>query len=192
VQAELEAGGKEEHKISRAREKVLDILETENACLAWYRGKDPNPASTFRTLSFALDRRGEQFVEETREPDSTILFRQPYVAKVFQAEGAYSTVTVNSNGAFFHAVAAAHETFKDRPSYILTGVRILKVGPYEGGTLRAQVLSLLHEFGHVLDLLPGDLDNVDGKSMQNTQEVLGHCRAEIDSSSRRDTLSAKR
>jgi len=37
---------------------------------------------------------------------------------------------------------------------------------------------LLHEFGHVINLLPLDFDNVDGKSVQNTAEVLRYCRAE--------------
>jgi len=44
--------------------------------------------------------------------------------------------------------------------------------------MHAQILVLLHEFGHVLDLLPADENNVDGKSVQNTNEVLRYCRAE--------------
>src|SRR5882762_7502597 len=54
-QANLEAMGKAGQKISRAREKVLEILGAENACSAWLREKDANPAATFRTLRFELD-----------------------------------------------------------------------------------------------------------------------------------------
>ena len=50
-----------------------------------------------------------------------------------------------------------------------------------GNTLRAQVLTLLHEYGHLIDMLPVDEGDRDGRSLQNTLEVLQHCRAEIES-----------
>jgi hypothetical protein len=185
IRTDLDAVGKDGRKISRARDKVLEILESENACTEWFREKDANPASTFRTLSFALDRKGEDSVQEFRDAGSAVIFRNPYVAKVFQGDGAYGTVTVNLNGAFFRPVAIVHRTLKDRTFFGLSGTRVLQVGPYEGDTLRAQILTLLHEFGHVLDILPQDLDNFEGRSVQNTNEVLRHCRAEIESESRR-------
>jgi len=72
------------------------------------------------------------------------------------------------------------------------GVHLLRVGPYMGDTLPAQVVALLHEFGHVLDLLPRDGDDQDGKSAQNTSEVLRFCRAAVESKGKRSTLSAAR
>jgi hypothetical protein len=66
------------------------------------------------------------------------------------------------------------------------------VGPYAGDTLHAQVLALLHEFGHIVDLLPTDEGDLDGKSERNTAEVLRFCRAEVESKVRRNTLSATR
>jgi hypothetical protein len=52
----------------------------------------------------------------------------------------------------------------------------------------AGTLALLHEFGHVINLLPLDFENEDGKSVENTAKVLRFCRAEIDSRARRGTL----
>jgi len=35
------------------------------------------------------------------------------------------------------------------------------------------MVTLLHEFGHIIDLLPEDARNLDGKSVKNTDAVLG-------------------
>jgi hypothetical protein len=69
---------------------------------------------------------------------------------------------------------------------------VLYVGPYTGNTLHAQVATLLHEFGHLLDLLPVDEGDQDGKSVHNTYEVLRYCRAEVESKVKRGTLAAVR
>jgi hypothetical protein len=55
-----------------------------------------------------------------------------------------------------------------------------RIGPYQGDTLQAQVVTLLHELGHALDMLPVDENDVEGRSAQNTEEVLRYCRAEIE------------
>ena len=65
---------------------------------------------------------------------------------------------------------------------------MMGVGPYQGDSLKAQMLALLHEFGHVLDLLPLDFNNVDGKSVQNSLEVLRHCRAEIEAPAKKERI----
>jgi hypothetical protein len=193
VQPELDAIGKEGRKISRARKKVLEILENENACTAWYREKDSNPAATFRTLSFALDRKGETFIRESREPDSLIIFRNPYVARVIQADGPYATVTINAKGAFFAPMARVLEVSREGgPFNSMRDPRLLHVGPFAGDTLPAQVVTLLHEFGHVVDLLPNDEHDQDGRSVHNTDTVLHHCRAEIESALKWNALTATR
>jgi hypothetical protein len=189
-QANLEAMGKAGQKISRAREKVLAILGAENACSAWFREKDAHPAATFRTLRFELDLRGEEFIRESRDLGPLDIFRNPYVARVIQGDGPYGTVTINPKGAFFSAMAQVLEMNKEGGPPSLRGVRLLHVGPYAGDTLPAQTATLLHEFGHVLDILPTDRDNVDGKSVQNTHEVLRYCSAEIDLRSKRSTVPA--
>jgi hypothetical protein len=190
VQAKLEAMGKAGQKISRAREKVLEILGMENACSAWFRVKDANPAATFRTLRFELDLHGEEFIRESRDMGALNLFRSPYVAKVMQGDGAYGTITINTKGAFFSDASQVLEVNKDGGPASMRGMKLLHVGPYDGDTLPAQVVALRHEFGHVIDLLPTDEDNRDGKSVQNTHEVLRYCSVEVNSLSKRSTFPA--
>lgn len=190
IQLQLDAMGKAGQKITRAREKVLEILETENACRTWFQEKDTNPAATFRTLGFQLDRHGDDSVLESRDKGPMNVFRNPYVAKVIQGDGPYGMITLNTKGAFFSPLARVIEVRKEGGPPSLRGTRLLHVGPYDGDTLPAQVITLLHEFGHVLDLLPADQDNVDGKSVENTNEVLRLCSAEVDAVARRGLLSA--
>ena len=190
VQEDLARMGKSGQKILRARERVLEILQAENACSAWFREKDSNAADIFRTLSFEVDRQGEEFVLESKDLSNIILFRNPYVAKVFQGDGRYTTITINTKGAFFYPMAGVVEVWKEGGPLNHRGSRLTNVGPYAGDTMHAQILVLLHEFGHVLDLLPADENNVDGKSVQNTNEVLRFCRAEIESKPMRGALSA--
>src|SRR5713226_1853360 len=192
VQDELAAMGKTGQKILRARDKVLEILQTENACSAWLRGMDSNPAATFRTLDYALDRRGEAFVHVSRDIAPQYIVRDPYVARVGQDTGAYATITLNAGGAFFQTQAAALLGSKDGGPFKISGPRLMNIGPYRGDSVAGQTLALLHEFGHVLNLLPVDFNNEDGKSVQNTAEVLRFCQAEIESKARRATLQVQR
>jgi hypothetical protein len=192
VQENLAAMGKTDQRILRGRGRVLQILQSENACSAWFRQKDSNPAATFRTLSYEVDRRGEELIRESDGADDMKLFRSPYVARVIQADGSYATITINLKGAFFSAMATVVEEQSGGGPRSLRGARMLRVGPYAGETLYAQILALLHEFGHLVDLLPTDEGDQDGKSVRNTKEVLRFCREEIESKVRRNTLSAMR
>ena len=192
MQENLNALGKPGQKILRARERVLEILETENACSAWFRKVDSKPGAIFRTLRFALDLPGEHDVRESRDSCAVDTLRSPYVAKVFQGEGRYATITINGNGAFFSSLATVIEISKEGGPSNFRGVHLLRVGPYMGNTLSAQVVALLHEFGHVLDLLPRDADDQEERSAQNTSEVLRFCSAAVESKGKRSTLSAAR
>jgi len=192
VQGSLAAMGKPGQKIMRARERVLEILQSGNACSAWFQGRDANPAATFQTLAYDIDHHGEEVVHVSRDSWPEYSYRDPYVAKVGQDTGAFATITLNAGGAFFHAQATTVVVSKEGGLSKLGGPRLINVGPYTGDTVAAQTLVLLHEFGHVLNLLPGDFDNEEGKSMQNTAEVLRFCRAEVESKTRRVTLAASR
>lgn len=192
VRDDLNTMGKQGQKILLARQKVLEILQTENACTEWYQSKDADPATTFRTLTFSLDHQGEAYVRKTNEPGEMDLIRSPYVASVMQGAGPYATVSINANGAFFYTMANVLKSPKDGGPLNFQGVRLLRVGPYAGGTLNAQVAALLHEFGHVIDLLPPDWDDYEGKSQQNTVEVLRFCRAEVESSKTQNPFLASR
>ena len=176
----------------KARDKVLEILQTENACTEWYRTKDPDPAATFRTLTFVIDRHGEVYVRSYPVNTGEELIRNPYVASVVQGDGSNATVTINRNGAFFVPVTTVLDDTLDGGPAIFHGTRSIQVGPYPGGSFRAQVLTLLHEFGHAIDLLPTDHGDREGKSKQNTLEVLQACRAQVESKDKPHTLSASR
>jgi hypothetical protein len=192
VQEELAAMGKTGQKILRARDRVLEILQTENACSAWLRQKDANAAATFRTLNYAVDRHGEEFVHISKESSTQYTYRDPYVATVRQDTGEHSTITLNAGGAFFKAQAGSLIVARERELGRIGNTRSVSIGPYVGDSLSAQTLALLHEFGHVINLLPIDFDNADGKSVQNTAEVLRFCRAEIDAKGRRGSRQSAR
>lgn len=184
--AGLAGAGKPGQVILRARDRALEILDSSNACSAWFRRKDDDPAATFRTLTFEMDDHAQDSILESREPDFVHVYRQPYVAKVTQDSGAYAVVTINAQGAFFRSSARVLETAAGGGLFTPRGYGFLTVGQYTGGSLSAQVLTLLHELGHILDLLPVDLHDVDGKSVHNTNEVLIHCRSAIESKSGRN------
>jgi hypothetical protein len=192
VRDDLNTMGKHGQKILLARERVLEILQTNNACTEWYRSKDADPAATFRTLTFSLDRQGESYARKLNEPGETDVIRSPYVASVLQGEGPRATVTINENGGFFFSIANVIVDRWESGPFGFRGSHPLRVGPYAGGTFRAQVLSLLHEFGHVIDLLPTDRDDYHGKSRHNSLEVLRFCRAEVESKEAPRTFFASR
>jgi hypothetical protein len=192
VAGDLGPLGKAGQSILRAREKVLEILQTENGCTDWYRTKDPNPAATFRTLIFTVDDKGDAYVKRFREVGQVEVFRSPYVARVYQGDGSFATITLNAKGGFFHGMSMVMDVPQDGGPWTYEGYRVLRVGPYAGSTLNAQVATLLHEFGHLLDLLPIDESDQDGKSVQNTYEVLRYCRPEVESKLKRGTFAARR
>jgi hypothetical protein len=192
AQENLATLGKPGQKILRARDKVLEIFERENACTAWFREKDSNPAATFRTIRFILDGKGQEYVLDIPDDHSKEMLHFPYVAKVVPGEGAYSSVIINKNGAFFYPMAAVVKGHREVGGLSYLSQRTLKVGPYWGDTLAAQVLALLHEFGHVVERLQDDGEDQGEKSAQNTNEVLRYCRAEVESTVKHGLFAANR
>ena len=180
VSAELSALGKSGVKIARAREGVLAILRSENACTEWFASKDATPAATFQSLSFVLDKYGPQDIFESQQAESLLLWRQPYVASATQDGGPNTAITINANGAFYRTQGNVLKVVKEGGPVQSDGARLLTVGSYRGDTLPAQMVTLLHELGHIIDLLPEDADNLDGKSVKNTDTVLRHCREEVE------------
>ncbi|MBA0084297.1 MAG: hypothetical protein HRJ53_04810 [Acidobacteria bacterium Pan2503] len=178
---DLNTMGKQGQVILRARDKVLQILQTENACTDWYRTRNSDPAAVFRTLTYSVDRKGESYIRKGPAASGFEMIYNPYVATVEQDGGPDSTVIINANGAFFFPAASVVEDRFQGGPLTIHGTRWIQVGPYVGGSFRAQVVVLLHEFGHVIDLLPEDREDRDGKSRQNTLDVLRACRAEVDS-----------
>jgi len=189
---ELAAFGKEGLKIEHAREAVLEILRSQNACSEWFEGKEAAAAWTFQSLHFAIDQRGPRIVFESKSDPFLVIYRQPYVARSTQDGGGFTTITVNANGAFFRIRGQVQKAFGEGGPIQMDGTRLLTVGSYDGDTLPAQTVTLLHEFGHIIDLLPEDADGLDGKSGQNTNEVLKHCRSEVEILTRPAKQLAKR
>jgi hypothetical protein len=183
VLAELSSLGKAGVKLARAREEVLEILRSENACTEWFATKDRKPADTFQSLNFLLDQRGPKDVFESNVAASIVIFRQPYVARATQDGGAHTAITINAHGAFYRPQGNALKVVPEGGPVHADGTRLLTVGAYRGDTLPAQMVTLLHEFGHIIDLLPEDAHNLDGKSVRNTDEVLRHCRREVEARS---------
>lgn len=189
---ELRALGKNGEQIARARARVLQILEEPNTCAEWFRQKDANAAGTFRTLSFLLDAKGAKTIQAIKGDWPDVTLKYPYVARVIQDGGAYQTITLNSNGAFFQGEASLIETRIEGGVVRFLPPLNLRVGPYRGGTIAAQVATFLHEFGHVEGLLPVDEGDVQGRSKHNTQEVVQYCQPEIEGSGKRGNLTASR
>jgi hypothetical protein len=190
--ADLSVLGKAGQKIARAREEVLDILRSQNVCAEWFGSKGQRPAATFQSLNFSLDLHGQQDILKSLREESLAIVRQPYVARATQDGGAHATITVNANGAFYRPLAQVLKLGPEGGPLQTEGTRLLTVGMYSGDSLPAQMVTLLHELGHIINLLPEDADDLDGKSLRNTNEVLRHCRTEIEARALQAKQMAKR
>lgn len=177
----LLALGSDGAAIRQARTEVLSILAEPNSCSAWFQSAEPQVAEKFRSLEFAVDAAGSGDILKLtawREDDG---YYQPYVARTGQNVGWGSTITLNENGAFFKKMAPVRvvSSFNDKGYFKPS--RSLFVAAFDGATLPARVLALLHELGHVIDLLPLDSGVPSGPSIsvQNTEKVLRHCGTQI-------------
>jgi len=187
IQKELLALGRQGEIISRARDQVLKILETENSCTAWFREADPDPAGTFRSVNFALEEDGPSYVFGKKEIGQVEIFKHPHVASSLENAGRNATIRLNVNGAFFKRATAVLEQDRKNGPLWPAGLHALRVASYSGNSVRAQVTTLLHELGHIVGRLPSDDDSWNGQSTRNTDEVLRHCSAEIRSVTRKPT-----
>lgn len=167
--------------ILQARAEVLSMLTEANSCSAWFQTADPQVAEKFRSLDFVVDKTGPGDILKLtawREDDG---YYQPYVASTGQNVGWGSTIKLNQHGAFFEKTAPVRivSSFDDKGYFQPS--RSLFIGAYEGATLPARILALLHELGHVVNLLPLDSGVPSGPSIsvQNTEMVLRHCGAQI-------------
>jgi hypothetical protein len=192
VPADLSALGKPGQKIARAREEVLDILRSQNICAEWFSSRRERPAATLQSLSFSLDLHGQRDIFKFLREESLAVVQQPYVARATQDGGAHATITINANGAFYRPQGQVLKLGPEGGPLQMDGTRLLTVGVYSGDTLPAQMVTLLHELGHIINLLPEDADDLDGKSLRNTNEVLRHCRTEIEARALLAKQAAKR
>jgi hypothetical protein len=178
VELELSALGKQGDTIARARGQVLEILQNGNACTAWFREADPDPAEVFRSLHFVLETNGPSYVYGMKDSERGPLLKHPWAAKSIENGGQDSTILLNANGPFFKRTSVVMQLdprgMLPRPD----GNFPLRISSYGGNTPEAQITILLHELGHIIGRLPEDDDSWDGRSSRNTAEVLRHCKIE--------------
>ena len=178
VELELSALGKQGNTIARARGQVIEILQNGNGCTAWFQEADPNPADVFRSLHFELEMSGSSYVYGTRDYERGEFLKHPWGARSIEYGGRNSTILLNAGGPFFNRSSVVmqldHRGLLLRPD----GIRPLTIGSFQGNTPEAQITILLHELGHIIGRLPEDDDSLDGRSSQNTNEVLRHCKIE--------------
>ena len=189
VRDELEAMGASGFYIVRAREEVLEILREGNSCSLWYAEAEPELVGRFRSLHFQLDEQGET-LSRGEYNSGDVSYREPYVARAQENVGNGSIITLNAHGAFFQTHAPAKLRLQPGGPLTAVGPRLLHVADYTGGSLNAQVTTLLHEFGHVVGVLPVDSGEANSAllSTQNTATLLRHCRKQIEASRDRTIL----
>jgi hypothetical protein len=181
VDHELVGLGRNGEAIQHVRAEVIALLSEENSCSAWFRTAEPEAVAKFRSLRFAVDSAGPADVLKLDSwPDPDIVL-QPYVARTGQNVGWGSTITFNANGAFFREVAyfrirrGPADLPYEKPFHPLV------VGNFAGASPGARILTMLHELGHVLDMLPIDSGIRGGPvlSVHNTQAVYNRCGSQI-------------
>jgi hypothetical protein len=180
IALELTALGKHGVVIARVREQVLAMLQTENACSAWFREAEPDPAGVFRSLHYELEEDGSTHVLHMIDLEGTSLYKHPWTARSTQNGGRNSVIQLNPSGPFFSTSSPVID-MDPRGGHFSQGTtfRRLSVASFWGNTTRAQITALLHELGHIVGRLPADDDSWDGRSSRNTDEVLRHCKHEI-------------
>jgi hypothetical protein len=175
--------------IARAREEVLEILREGNSCSVWYAAAEPGLIAKFASLHFRVDEQGSATsLGEFNSGD--VSFREPYVARAQESVGSGSIITLNAHGAFFHSRASAKLRLQSGGPFTMLPPKLLHVADYPGGSLNAQVTTLLHEFGHIVGILPIDTGEPRAAllSTQNTATLLRHCRKQIETSRDRTIL----
>ena len=172
--------------VAHIRHQVLEILDEPNGCAAWFQQADAHASDVLRSLRIAVDPSGPSRVSAIRTNRGSVVFKHPWAARVPLQTGKNSIIWINDEGPFF-----VKESRIDNAGFMVTRVpwHRLLVGNYNGDTDQARITILLHELGHVVGRLPEDDDSWNGQSSRNTDEVLRHCRKEVDSIARK-TLRA--
>jgi hypothetical protein len=190
VLEELNAMGAPGLIIMRAREEVIEILEGHNRCAAWFAQAEPDAVRKFRSLRYAIDESDPQYTLKIQNAEGRWLYQQPYVASSVEDATAGSTIAINGKGAFFQLRAGVRIVPRDGGPGGLSTSQLLHVDFYVGGTIGAQVTALLHEFAHVVGMLPPDGGSFSGRelSTQNTQIVLRNCRRQVETAEKHKSL----
>ncbi len=187
VQPSIRASGKEAELIASASAEVLAILQNHNGCSAWFAKADPNVADTFSSLQFWIERDGPQHIVQERDDRGFWMKHGPYIARTSEGTGAGTNVAINASGAFFRPKAEVFKIEWAQGLELPTNAwQNLHIGPYDGATGRAQVITLLHELAHVVAAIPSDGISPSGfnRSEENTEVILRHCKGAVNSAAK--------
>ena len=167
--------------IQQARAEVLALLSQSNSCSGWFLSAEPDVVEKFRSLRFVVDEKSSGDIRKLENSPDGSGYYQPYVALTGQNVGWGSSITLNAHGAFFKKDAPVLLISRSDELGHYVSFRNLEVGDYPGATLPARILTMLHELGHVVNLLPLDARVPSGPllSVRNTEEVLRHCGTQI-------------
>jgi hypothetical protein len=179
---------KEASTVARARAAVLYILQNQNACSAWFQKSDPNILDTFSSLHLWVERDGPTHIVKELDDRGLWIERGPYIARTSQGTGADTSVAINANGAFFQASTEIVKIlWRYGPEQDLNRRQTLHVGPFDGATLEAQIVTLLHELAHIVNAIPRDGMTPSGlnRSQENTELVLERCKRAAKEGSKR-------
>ena len=185
-QPSIRASGHEAVAIAHASSAVLDILRSNNSCSAWFAKSDPSIVETFASLQFWIERDGPAHIKKERGDHGDWIVHGPYVARTSESTGRGSNVAINARGAFFQNRAEVFKIGWEGSYELPTNTwQNLHVGPYDGATPKAQIITLLHELAHVVGAIPSDGLSPSGlnRSSGNTEMILKHCKSVVDASS---------
>jgi hypothetical protein len=165
--------------IARVREQTLNILDEDNTCTTWFEKVEPNIADVFRSLHYDIDSKGTAEIHSGRDLLGDLYFMHPWGAKAVENAGRDAFIQFNANGPFF--ISKTHVTPADARGAVvrIEAPQPVYIGPYEGASTEAQLTIMLHELGHIVGRLPTDDISWNGRSSENTREVLRHCKKEI-------------
>ena len=175
----LKTRDKREETLLRVRGQVLALLQQDNGCSAWFHEADNDPAGVFQSLQFEIDKDTRSYVFRIADSRLGDRYKHPWAARAWEWGGRNSTVHLNPQGPFFTTSLPVVKLASGGSFLQPDGFRMLTVGPYKGSSAEAQITTLLHELGHITARIPEDSDSWDGKSSKNTEEVVRHCKNEI-------------
>ena len=191
VRPSIRASGQEAELIASASAEVLAILQNHNACSAWFAKTDPDVARTFSSLQFWIERDGPEHIVQERGENGYWIRHGPYIARTSENTGAGTNVAINASGAFFRSKAEVFKIEWQQGLELPTNTwQNLHIGPYDGATGKAQVITLLHELAHIVGAIPSDGMSPSGlnRSEQNTEVILRHCKGAVDSTAKHTVI----
>src|SRR6266849_9364357 len=92
VLEELKAMGEQGLVIERAREEVIEILEGQNRCAAWFEQSEADALRKFRSLHYRIDETGRGYTLKIQGADGGWRYQQPYVASSIEGASARSAI----------------------------------------------------------------------------------------------------